>query len=59
MVIMNSLLCPWEKKARHPYIFFKFNPVWKVWNMPHFTDFFTDFEKKNNCFAVYDGITKI
>ena len=24
---MDSLLCPWEKKARHPYIFFKFNPL--------------------------------
>ena len=56
---MDRLLCPWEKKARHPYIFFKFNPVWKVWNTPHFTDFFTDLEKKTDCFAVYDGITKI
>ena len=33
----------------------------KVWNeaensktlMPYFTDFFTDFEKKTDCFAVY------
>ena len=27
MVILDSLLCPWEKKARHPYIFCKFNPL--------------------------------
>ena len=23
--------------------------------MPRFTDFFTDFEKKTDCFAVYNG----
>ena len=23
--------------------------------MPRFTDFFTDFEKKTDCFAVYEG----
>ena len=33
--------------------------IWKVWNTPRFSDFFTDFEKKTDCFAVYDGITKI
>ena len=32
----------------------------KVWNetlTPRFTDFFTDFEKKTDCFAVYELVS--